>query len=391
MGLILGGILAGAGTGVSGAADMMERERIAAEERAARAEAARLEREARAEDRRLDRELRAGINTENADLRRELAAARAAPRSAGGGAAGGASSASARDMVEGSAGEEALAAQLGMSVPEFRRFRAAERTGDYEGAYGQERVVDDESGGHTARALPEGFKTWLAAKRKEFADASRLYVFGKDAKEVEQARGEQMENDVRAEIAGAQDDGGLISGGRRLNAMAGKGEYEGGATGSTNTFTGAQTLNQLGKAKVGTEGTAQQENRAQAGAAAASGRAADALAAKRRAGGDDGEMTNDQLNRAIDSARKELATAENLAKDAFGADKDEKRAQAAEVRARLRRLQALQDDRTGGKTPAPASPAAKTIDALPKGAKVIGTSNGKKVYETPDGKRFIEK
>lgn len=381
MGLILGGILAGAGTGVSGAADMMERERIAAEERAARAEAARL-----------DRELRAGINTENADLRRELAAARALPRSSsGGGASGGSPSAAARDLAEGSVGEESLAAQLGMSVPEFRRFRAAQRTGDYEGAYGQERVVDDESGGHTARALPEGFKTWLDQKRREFADASRPYVFGKDAKEVEQARGEQLENDVRGRIVGAKDEGGLTAGARTMNAMKGKGEYEGGATGSTNTFTGAQSMNQLGKAKVATEGTAQQENRAQAGKAAAGADADRALAAKRRAGGDDGEMTNDQLNRAIDSARKELATAESLAKDAFGADKDEKRAQAAEVRARLRRLQSLQDDRTGGKTPAPASPAAKTIDALPKGAKVIGTSNGKKVYETPDGKRFIEK
>lgn len=46
----------------------------------------------------------------------------------------------------------------------------------------------------------------------------------------------------------------------------------------------------------------------------------------------------------------------------------------------------------GGKpaaTPAPAKTAAPA--ALPAGAKQIGTSGGKPVYETPDGKRFIQK
>jgi hypothetical protein len=33
----------------------------------------------------------------------------------------------------------------------------------------------------------------------------------------------------------------------------------------------------------------------------------------------------------------------------------------------------------------------KALPALPKGAKQIGTSGGKPVYETPDGKRFIAK
>lgn len=44
-------------------------------------------------------------------------------------------------------------------------------------------------------------------------------------------------------------------------------------------------------------------------------------------------------------------------------------------------------------TAAPAAPAAKKAGpaALPAGAKQIGTSGGKPVYETPDGKRFIQK
>lgn len=43
-------------------------------------------------------------------------------------------------------------------------------------------------------------------------------------------------------------------------------------------------------------------------------------------------------------------------------------------------------------TPAPEKPEAKpTMSELPAGSKKIGTSNGKAVYETPDGKRFVEK
>ncbi|MES3041789.1 MAG: hypothetical protein V4730_11660 [Pseudomonadota bacterium] len=40
-------------------------------------------------------------------------------------------------------------------------------------------------------------------------------------------------------------------------------------------------------------------------------------------------------------------------------------------------------------TPAPAKPAAPA--GLPQGARQVGTSGGKPVYETPDGKRFIQK
>lgn len=54
--------------------------------------------------------------------------------------------------------------------------------------------------------------------------------------------------------------------------------------------------------------------------------------------------------------------------------------------------------RPDGDAPKPAgapavAPAAKTTSqaALPAGAKQIGTSGGKPVYETPDGKRFIQK
>ena len=32
-----------------------------------------------------------------------------------------------------------------------------------------------------------------------------------------------------------------------------------------------------------------------------------------------------------------------------------------------------------------------TIQALPKGAKQVGTINGKPIYETPDGKRYVDK
>lgn len=62
----------------------------------------------------------------------------------------------------------------------------------------------------------------------------------------------------------------------------------------------------------------------------------------------------------------------------------------AKLKGRMEKL----SDELDGKAPAPKSlangtkPAAKVIKALPKGAKQIGTSGGKPVYETPDGKRF---
>lgn len=66
---------------------------------------------------------------------------------------------------------------------------------------------------------------------------------------------------------------------------------------------------------------------------------------------------------------------------------DDARVRAQDVRKRLSELS------SGGAAPAAAPPAPRAPGApsgLPAGARQIGTSGGKPVYETPDGKRFIE-
>ena len=55
--------------------------------------------------------------------------------------------------------------------------------------------------------------------------------------------------------------------------------------------------------------------------------------------------------------------------------------------------QLLAESQVPAGKPAEATPQSnakpKPVAALPKGAKQVGTSGGRPVYETPDGKRFI--
>lgn len=63
----------------------------------------------------------------------------------------------------------------------------------------------------------------------------------------------------------------------------------------------------------------------------------------------------------------------------------------AKLPADEKRRQAVQRLGAGGDAPAQSgTPAAGAVKALPAGAKQIGTSGGKPVYQTPDGKKFIQ-
>lgn len=121
-----------------------------------------------------------------------------------------------------------------------------------------------------------------------------------------------------------------------------------------------------------------------AGAAVTSSNAAMIRANKSPAGGSGGavkSMPEVKLNQEAETLRK-------AAKDASSADA------RRDYEARLKEvMDEIARRRSGGAAPAPQSgnnpkPAA-TISSLPKGAVQIGTSGGKPVYQTPDGKRFI--
>lgn len=62
--------------------------------------------------------------------------------------------------------------------------------------------------------------------------------------------------------------------------------------------------------------------------------------------------------------------------------------QDSKLKARMEKLSDDLDNKGPKSLANGTKPAAKVIKALPKGAKQIGTSGGKPVYETPDGKRF---
>lgn len=342
MGLLLGGMMQGLGAGVIGAADTMERERALAYANAVRHEERKLERDSREEQRRLDREERAQRAADAAELRREIAASKKSSGGSGGG--------NNFDSAEPGQDENLMAAEMGISVPELREFLKAQG-GDTTG-FQKDQVVEDESGGHVQKTLPPGFDKFMAERRKSYASAMSKFRFAKGADDVAKARGSEQESAVTGLIAGAQNPEQVQEGARKANAIKGNGEFKGGATGVTNEFTGTQTMNPVGNAQVKTEGSKQAENYAQAGSAKAAAGASNALADKRRAGGDDNVMTNDQLNRAIETARK----AEKDARDA--GDK----VAAQEARERRIRLQAEQDGRVGGKKSEAKAPAPKKLE-----------------------------
>jgi hypothetical protein len=137
----------------------------------------------------------------------------------------------------------------------------------------------------------------------------------------------------------------------------------------------------------------------------------DALIAKTGAGKDK-DGVKEALS-VIDGARKDLANEATNLKSLYATElKDKSKAEQARIQAEYKpkfdaidaqRSQLDEDyDSLRGKVGLPArrkpetakpEPAAepKPLPALPKGAKQIGTSGGKPVYETTDGKRFIAK
>lgn len=373
MSLIFGSMLGGLGAGVMAAGDTLEKERILAAERADRAEQRRLDREAREALQREQIASREQIARENAELRRDMKSSR---RSGGGGGGD-------FDSAEGSQDEEMLAAKMGMTLPEFRNFRKAQ-AGDTSG-FAQDAVVEDESGGHVSKQLPAGFDKFMETKRSEFSAAMEQYRFAKSSKDLAEGQGQRIENEVDRSIVDSKTDAARTDLARTKNAMSGKGEYKANESGVTNEFTGTNTPTDLGKAKANTERSKQGENAAQT-------RAADALAENRRKGDGEGESRsgsareaandNNRLGKLTTDAKRIQTALDNT--KAGSPRRKELEADLASTEAEIRRL------RSGGAKAE--QPSGKSVvDALPKGARVVGTSGGKKVYETPDGKRYIEK
>jgi hypothetical protein len=120
----------------------------------------------------------------------------------GGGATGGGrapalSGVLASQMGEG--GEDLIASRMGMSVPEYRSFVEAERTGDYSGF--EVPTAQEENFDGPAKALPPGFEEFKARKRAERGKLLETYAFSGDADKIAGARQKDAETGLLSKAA----------------------------------------------------------------------------------------------------------------------------------------------------------------------------------------------
>jgi hypothetical protein len=226
-------------------------------------------------------------------------------------------------------------------------------------------------------AVP-GFESLVERKRAELQSLREAIALGGDVEKLSKAR----QNDQKRGQLDRFEDGEARAG---EAAMVGDGKavYGGDSNVTRNTVTGRTAVTPVGQAEIGRRAAAADLSGARAGAVGT--------------GATDGPkpVTGVDLERAARAAERALAVelgvpASRLQEEISrlqrrGSLTAEQTAMVAEYRAALGRLQEL------GARPG-ASPAAATprLPTLPPGARQIGTSGGKPVFETPDGKRFIQ-
>lgn len=152
--------------------------------------------------------------------------------------------------------------------------------------------------------------------------------------------------------------------------------------GGSSVLTGAPAPGSVDAAKIPAEGAlANQRN-----ASAAKDRA-DINRVKADMGGNIKSATPERLTTTLNAINGLIRTFDENSMD------DASRAQRTELQQMARGIAAELNRRGLGNAapaaPTPAGKPASTIKALPPGAKQIGTSKGRPVYQTPDGKRFI--
>jgi len=179
-----------------------------------------------------------------------------------------------------------------------------------------------------------------------------------------------QDNPARAGVLGQ---GVAVAGGKPLNDGGGSNLY----TGTTGALTAA---------KVGTEKSKQNENNAQAGKANA-----DVKKLRGDVSGDLKTQNPERLTTTLNAINGLIRTYDEKTFDeATVKDRKELQAMAGQIARELQRRGLGSGAADKPAAPAPPAPAARAaIKALPPGSKQIGTSNGKPVYQTPDGKKFI--
>jgi hypothetical protein len=353
-GIIFGNMLSGLGTGISGYAGQMSRDRAAEEEFRQRME--------------LQRERERALQ--------ERATAAARPAAASGDAP--------MDLTPGSTQEAMVAARMGKSIPELRQLMGAMNSGDWSpyaqttdtfsrvGVDGQDvsgEMSDAVSRG-TAKLEKTGEKTefsanWETEKREMLSRLGRELgglTYGKNYKSVADGQDTAAKADNRDGIIAGRLDAGVVA--DATIAADGKDRFKAGEKGSTNVSTGKQELNALGESE-------ERENNAQAGSASASAARSRAEIEKIRAdisgGGADKPQAQERLNSIINSQN---ATIRSLQDGSRGRTDEEKAAWqsrmdlAVQLRDEAQRLlqQSLRERSQGQGASAPAPNAPKSGD-----------------------------
>lgn len=255
-GIIFGNMLSGLGTGITGFAGQMSRDRAAEEEFRQRME----------------------LQQERERMLQERTTAAAAARPAAG------SGDAPMDLTPGSTQEAMVAARMGKTIPELRQLLGAMRTGDWSpyaqttdtftrtGVDGQDvsgEMSDAVSRG-TAKLEKTGEKTefsanWETEKREMLARLGRELgglTYGKNYKSVADGQDTAAKADNREGIIAGRLDAGVVA--DATIAADGKDRFKANESGSVNVSTGAQTLNELGKAKAADERASAGRNSASA-------------------------------------------------------------------------------------------------------------------------------
>jgi hypothetical protein len=231
---------------------------------------------------------------ERLEAQRELQADRSATQLAIAGMrndAKGGGSGGMTDIKEGGLAEETMANRMGMSVPELRALRKANKTGDTS-AYESEVELagpTEDGGALKGKVKPQGLDQYIKAKRAVLADIQSEFMHGKDYDDVAKGRRTEHGNKIAGGIVN-----GTISaeqGGKDIAAIEGKDLYDGDSNVTRGKFDGKTTTTAVGESQI-------KENNAQAGKAAAEG-------AKAKSEGD-GKVKPKDVIASIESQRKDI-------------------------------------------------------------------------------------
>ena len=407
-------ILAGIGKGIADAGSTMANIGIRGYETR---EAARL-RSAEKDEDRLWREEQKELDRDRQDERDRMYRRTAEQQAAGNKGTGGMKGFAPEDIAPGGKLADMMAGQMGMTVPEYEQFYSARKTGDMS-AYATEskdigKVLDDEYGEQTLteRVVPEGFKKEFAAKSKMLSDIQQSYVAGNEAKNI--AEGRQIgliTNTMEGVLAGTITP---TKAGQATAVGKGVAPFGGDSNVTRNVLEGGVSVTPVGESAIA-------ENKAQTGAqnklAEKHGEEiikiredvkkiqaeipeVNARTKKIQAetgqvgkdGGKDTDKTQERLSSVVNATNATIKSLEETKPPASSparAGWDAQYADALALRAEATRLQREALGVRAEKPAAKNEPAAK-LSALPTGAKYIGMSKGKKVYELPDGSRYIE-